>query len=321
MTKISVDNPGLVDNLGRMTFAKHLLNVIEDIDAESAGAVIGLEGEWGSGKTSIFKGLQTLVIGQEESIRVIKFNPWMVSGTTGLVETLLLQMAAELSDESFQKPNLLQRIKRLGSAAARGASLASDLVEYASVLGSIKQFATTANLYVPGSGIAIAGLGWAIDIIRNIAKPLARLKHHPAALSLSGAKQQVEKQLKQSGQRICVLVDDLDRLPPHELAAMIQAIKAVADFPNVVYVLAYDPEVAAKAIEKALQVDDGHAFLEKIIQLPLPLPQIPTRKFNLFAFKRLQSAIDVSDLSPDEKSDIEHAWNISAALMQTSTRC
>ena len=54
---------------------------------------------------------------------------------------------------------------------------------------------------------------------------------------------------------------------------MLRLIRAVADFPNVIYVLSYDTEVVAKTLQKAVQVDDGLAYLEKIIQVSFRVPR------------------------------------------------
>ena len=42
-------------------------------------------------------------------------------------------------------------------------------------------------------------------------------------------------------------------------------IKALADFPNVIYILAFEREVAVKAIENETGLP-GESYLEKIIQ-------------------------------------------------------
>lgn len=50
---------------------------------------------------------------------------------------------------------------------------------------------------------------------------------------------------------ILVIIDDIDRrLTPEETRQLFTVVKALADFPNVVYLLAFDREVAAQAIEQ-----------------------------------------------------------------------
>ena len=48
-------------------------------------------------------------------------------------------------------------------------------------------------------------------------------------------------------------------------------IKSVADFPNTIYLLAFDKDVVAKALG-APDASDGMAYIEKIVQVPFELP-------------------------------------------------
>jgi predicted KAP-like P-loop ATPase len=49
---IPVETLSRVDALGRTAFSRHLIKLVHAVDA-SEGVVIGLEGEWGSGKVFI----------------------------------------------------------------------------------------------------------------------------------------------------------------------------------------------------------------------------------------------------------------------------
>jgi hypothetical protein len=98
---------------------------------------------------------------------------------------------------------------------------------------------------------------------------------------------------------------------------MLQAIKAVADFPNVVYLLAYDVETLAHAVERALGVKDGRAYLEKVVQLPVRLPELPARRIQHFAEVRIGTALAGCDRSNKEAADRRTAVSIAAALTQT----
>jgi hypothetical protein len=53
----------------------------------------------------------------------------------------------------------------------------------------------------------------------------------------------------------------------------LRLIRAVADFPNIIYVLSYDPRIVADTVSKALRVEDGGAFLEKIVQVSFHVPR------------------------------------------------
>ncbi len=71
--------------------------------------------------------------------------------------------------------------------------------------------------------------------------------------------------------RIIVSIDDIDRLSEGEIIAVFQLVKALADFPNVVYLLAFDYDVVVHALG-GVQRGDGREYLEKIIQVPFEIP-------------------------------------------------
>lgn len=85
-------------------------------------------------------------------------------------------------------------------------------------------------------------------------------------------KKKLETLLRKDRFQRVVFIDDLDRLPADELQEMFRVIKSVANFPNVVYVLAYDREVVSAALDK-FHPGRGELFLEKIVQMPLTMPK------------------------------------------------
>jgi predicted KAP-like P-loop ATPase len=69
----------------------------------------------------------------------------------------------------------------------------------------------------------------------------------------------------------------------------------LADFPNVVYLLAFDREVAAQAIEQQSGMP-GERYLEKIIQVPFELPPVDRVALRAALLKRLDEVLgDTSD--------------------------
>ena len=84
-------------------------------------------------------------------------------------------------------------------------------------------------------------------------------------------KGQIASLLRKQRQRILVIVDDIDRLTAEEIRQIFRVIKAVADFPKVTYLLAFDRDIIIRALEAAQEIR-GEAYLEKVVQLPLELP-------------------------------------------------
>jgi hypothetical protein len=310
---ISIENLSGVDNLKRVKFARHLLDIAMRVDVNCTSGVIGLEGVWGSGKTRVLAAAEAEIEGIEVDNRpiLIKFNPWMISGTDNLVEAFLLQMATDIGPQSKGEGSL-----------QKTASVAESLIDYAGLLGMVKNMAPVANLLLPGSGHFLAIIGGVAEMFGKDAEPakaaLARLSKSPEKLSLNAVKKRVGDALKELGCRVIILLDDLDRLPPKEFVCMLQMVKAVADFPNVVFVMAYDPKFAAHAVRRVLDLDeDGLRYLEKIVQVPLVLPEPPASRLNKFARDRLESGIDMNNLPEYSRSDLNRAWPILAALMET----
>lgn len=93
---------------------------------------------------------------------------------------------------------------------------------------------------------------------------------------LNELKEQITKTLVDKKKRFVVFVDDIDRLDSRAIQDLFSVIKSVADFPNIVYVLAFDFEVVSEILGK-LQGINGASYLEKIVQISFNLP-VPDRK-------------------------------------------
>jgi len=104
--------------------------------------------------------------------------------------------------------------------------------------------------------------------------------------SVEKLSQQLEKNLEQNKEAIrdalsklhspiIVVIDDVDRLTPPEIKQLFQLIKAVADFPKTIYLLAYEPLLVEKALE-SFHVGSETSYIEKIVQLSFDVPN-PTQ--------------------------------------------
>ena len=242
--------PDSPDLLNREKYACQIANGILTVP-KSSGFVLSIEGSWGSGKTSFLN----LIIKQFENLQakqrpiVCSFNPWMIGSADALIHSFLVQLAASIG---------------LSSHAKEGEKVARELISYSSIFTVLK--------FVPGAE------PWA-SLAKDIFKAVGSATEKISSLKKLDIEQQrkaVTNSLRKLDQRIIVLIDDVDRLIPSEVFSMVRLIKAVCDFPGVIYVICYDPEYIDKALSSHI-VEGTKGYLDKIVQTRLTLPKISKR--------------------------------------------
>lgn len=233
------------DELDRARFVERLeAAVINPSTNRSTGIVIGITGPWGSGKSSVLNMLQKRIEREHDGTVVVRFDPWLVSGRNDLITEFM----AELISSIKKNDKLRKRLK----------GLASTIVRYGA------QLAPAANYCAPGIGSAAqAGL-------KAIEEGLSSRE------SLHALREQLVDELGKAAVPIVVLIDEVDRIEDDEVRAVAQLVRAVADFTGISYVLAYDQHRVIQALGSgagdAAREERGRAYLEKIVQLQLPLP-------------------------------------------------
>lgn len=114
-----------------------------------------------------------------------------------------------------------------------------------------------------------------------------KLRGQPDLVSL---KDKIDGMLRSSNKRILVIIDDIDRLVPEEIRDLFRTIKATGNFPNVIYLLAFDTEIVIEALEHTF-THSGHSYLEKIVQVPFSLPLIDKVALRQLFFTRLDQIL------------------------------
>ena len=200
---------------------------------------IGLYGEWGSGKTSLLNMVFENVEQIDDGVVVLRFNPWLCFDSKQLVTQFFKQMATAIKLKNKKAEKVWELID-----------------QYADV------FDATSLIPVVGGGIAA--------FFRAIAKKAGK-KVEKRTKDLQESKNQIIEKLKDEKMKIIVSIDDIDRLSEEEIVAVFQLVKSLADFPNTIYVLAFDYDVVVRALGK-VQHGDGKEYLEKIVQVPFEIP-------------------------------------------------
>src|SRR6185437_11108475 len=206
------------------------------------GLVLAIHGEWGAGKTSLLNFIRHDLkdVPEDERPIMVVFNPWWFEGREQIAAQLLGEFAAQL-------PGKLKVVRKA----------AKQIGKYAKLITATASSAATYSGH-PWLGIPIAWLGRFIS---------------PRSKGIPALKKQTAEALCKVGKRFVFLVDDIDRLTPDEARDFFRAIKALADFPNVIYVLFFDRVEVAKALTTSLQMN-GDSYLEKLVQAPFHLPAV-----------------------------------------------
>ena len=254
---------GAEDLLGRSFFSKQLAKALYECDA-SDGLVIGLFGEWGSGKTSVLNMTMNEIknMGEESENEplIVTFSPWNYSDKDNLTRLFFHRLITRIEGEDNQ---------------AKKKELGENLKKYVNILDGL------ALVPVFGNVLAAVSKGFATDYVDKLLE----------VPDLDKAKEELERILKESNQKIIVVIDDIDRLTNSQIRDIFHLAKQVGNFPNIVYILSMDREIVCRALQEIHNID-GNEYLEKIIQVPFEIPQMSKGKVRDYLLNQLTQIVN-----------------------------
>ncbi|EJG08031.1 KAP P-loop domain protein [Methanofollis liminatans DSM 4140] len=116
-------------------------------------------------------------------------------------------------------------------------------------------------------------------------------KADPTKRDVPALKEEIKRSLKQKNRRILIVIDDIDRLSSEEIRLLFMVIKDIADFPNVVYLLALDKHIVSGALDQ-IHGFDGTKYLEKIVQTGYDLPHPDKKLLRMILSKKIDSILE-----------------------------
>ena len=283
------------DQLGFRIPAKHVANAILEF-ASPEGFVLGLEGEWGTGKSSFINLISQHFEESDNPPEIVQFSPWLISSREALLIELFqeIALAAEKIDDSHSQTKTEEpknwKFWEKQSVQDKN-KLKSSLSKYSKHLALAGKVATLAgDLGLPGGGLA----GRALE---GSSKVGADIIDEPP---LEKQKEQIKTELRKLPRQIVVFVDDLDRLEPQEAGEVVRLVRAVADFPNIIYVLCYSRRILTDSLNKAFQLEEGDDYIDKIVQVSFSVP-----KPEDFALRRMFRK-ELSKIFPNINQSLTH---------------
>lgn len=259
------------DCLNIQKFAKNLTTNIENYfnDSErNESLTIGITGEWGSGKTSLLNLIDNLLNKEnnKKDIEIIRFNPWIYSSHNQLMEQFFDEIVSSFSN-----------------------------IEDNTLKNNLKKYLFKLNKHDLAKSIATTGISMINSDMGKFTEQILKLDSEET--NLFHIKEEINKQL--SLRKVICIIDDIDRLTHGEINEMFKLIKNVADFNNMVYLIAFDKQIVSKALNQ--NYGNGEKYLEKIINIPLNIPLITKEEIKEILIKNLKKISEKYDLIIDHR--------------------
>lgn len=264
------------DELNSMGYAAALADFIRNADTP---VTIGIQGGWGSGKTSLFFLLKKqLEADTEHSTVCIEVNAWehsLFHGNEGKATVVLSILNGLISkiQELEKKPWLDAAAKTNIHKECTEAN--QILKKIASVLPTMAQVGM--QFIVPGANLTpVTATAAAAAVKETVQVPVLAEQIHNLKEKLEKLAGYLSYGGKQT--KVVIFIDDLDRVPPPTAVEILDVTKNIFDIGNCVFVMAIDYEVVVKGLEDKFgkrgeeNEREFRQYFDKIIQIPFTMP-------------------------------------------------
>ena len=247
-----IDEPIISKDADKLDIRKHADALVRFIQNAATPITIGVQGEWGSGKTSLLNSIK-VELEQRNEIKQIWINSWENSLLASPEESLI-KIINEIIGELLSSDSDKERKTKILNAAG-------------TVFKGALRVGATLTMGIKGGEVAdelIEGSDQnGIKELRN---------------SLFELVEEIRGRQTNPYERIVIYVDDLDRVEPKDAVKILELLKNIFSLPGCIFVLAIDYQVVVKGLEHKFGKQNAdnewefRAFFDKIIQLPFMMP-------------------------------------------------
>lgn len=239
------------DMLDRSEFAEGIYRLISRLDQ----GVIGVNGDWGVGKTWFGENLRKL-IDKNAECGTVWIDAFEADWSDDPALTLIAEISAQMSVEDREKfigkvaPFILKAIPAVAKAGLR-----------------------TVGNYIGADKDVIEGV---TEILDNSADSYVKEKIEELVgkkKALTNLKLIIEKYVyEQPGKKVVFFIDELDRCSPAYAIKLLERLKHLFDIKGVFFVLLWNRDQIKNTIQSFYGVGtNGQMFLDKFVDYPLNL--------------------------------------------------
>jgi hypothetical protein len=294
------DQETAVDFLNYEAVAKTVLALLKDNRRHAL--TIGIHGDWGAGKSSVLKMVET-GMRADDKVACLWFNGWTFQGfddaKTVLIEVIVSELIRQRSTYGKVKEKGLKLLKRVNVmklaryGAGLGVFLKTGIPPHitAAALGRLHDLAANVGSMSPED---IRGK---IDEATGFLKPA---EEESIPEEIHHFRDEFEKLLKEAEiEQLVVLIDDLDRCLPATAIDTLEAIRLFLFVPKTAFIIGADEGMIEYAVRQHfpnLPLPSGplpyaRNYLEKLIQIPFRIPALGVQESRTYVTLLLVQAI------------------------------
>lgn len=302
------DNETSIDLLQFKYLASAVVQIIKTPTLQPT--TIGVFGDWGSGKSSLLKMVQT-ELEDDNAIMTLSFSGWLFEGYEDAKTALMGTILDSIQDQATAK-------KTLGGKAIDLLQKLQQRVNWMQLASLTGRYALPTFLGHPHMSFAMAGsdiakrLGDALSsqdkekrlapeelerVLQKAPEGQENIRRNIRDFHTDFATLLTEAKIK----TLVVFIDDLDRCLPDTIIETLEAIKLFLFVPGTVFVLGADERLIQYAVRQRFpelpgtEAEVGRDYLEKLIQIPIRIPPLSSAEVHsyinlLFAQLRVPSS-------------------------------
>lgn len=216
-----------------------------------------------------------------------------IIGGWGSGKTIFLQFL----DDELSKENSNEIIRFNPWKATDSNLMINDF--FATLANGIKNYDKNGSEEIRTYGKYLSGLNDGV-LNKLVEKLISQSEKDP---SVSEKYEEIETSIVLTGKKFIVFVDDSDRLTGKELIQVLKIIRNTANFRNVIFIAALDPNYAISALKNTKELTSEAEYLEKIFQLEIVLPPIS----KVLLYHKLLELMEVDNMPAEEKEEFINA--------------
>jgi hypothetical protein len=280
-----IDSPKKAQEDDLLGIDRYKSGLVRFVESSNTPITIALQGEWGSGKTSLMNTLkEELCDKQNTNFLPVWVNTWHYSlmkdaesAIISIIKGLSEEIVATCPDTKNKVISTFSRVFKFGARMGVQALTGNDIGDSLDSLGNNNKEVTILELR---------------NELNSTIKDILKIKGKKGFI---------------------FFIDDLDRIDPPIAVQILELLKNIFDLESCVFVLAIDYDVVIKGLEPKFgkfsekNEREFRSFFDKIIQLPFSMP-VATYNINDFLIKSLK---DIGYLTQEQEENEDFIASLS----------